>query len=101
MTLLEQSADAIRLGAAILAESSAGPLRSATWRQWRLADAGAAGSAAADRPAADYPAEDLPEACRPAADLAPAAYLLGAPAPPPRAELVTLAPRRAPVRLLV
>jgi len=101
MTLLEQSADAIRLGAAILAESSVDPLQSATWRQWRLADAGAAGSAAADRPAADVEAPELSVADGPAADLATAAYVLGELAPEQQTALVTLAARSAPVVLLV
>jgi ribosomal protein RSM22 (predicted rRNA methylase) len=37
MTLLEQSAEAIRLGQAILAAAQAPCLRMATWRSWRLA----------------------------------------------------------------
>jgi ribosomal protein RSM22 (predicted rRNA methylase) len=47
ITLLEQSADAIRLGRAIFAESESGVLRSATWRLWRLGeeDGGSTGAA--------------------------------------------------------
>jgi ribosomal protein RSM22 (predicted rRNA methylase) len=88
MTLLEQSADAIRLGAAILGESSVDPLQSATWRQWRLADA-------------DVQAPELPVADGPAADLAAAAYVLGELTPAQQTALVTLAARSAPVVLLV
>jgi ribosomal protein RSM22 (predicted rRNA methylase) len=101
MTLLEQSADAIRLGAAILAESSAGPLQSATWRQWRLPGAEAAGSAEADRPAADHWVADHWVGALPAADLATAAYVLGELMPGQQMALVTLAARSAPVVVLV
>jgi len=95
MTLLEQSPDAISLGAAILAESSVDPLPSATWRQWQLpgADAGPAG---ADGPAADHWVAALP-----AADLATAAYVLGELTPGQQMALVTLAARTAPVVVLV
>lgn len=92
MTLLEQSADAIRLGAAILAGSPAGTLQSASWRRWRLADADDPGSAAwSARPADGVPAGDL----------ATAAYLLGELTPAQQTTLVTLATRAAPVVVLV
>jgi ribosomal protein RSM22 (predicted rRNA methylase) len=96
MTLLEQSADAIRLGAAILAESPADALQSATWRQWRLPGADAAGSAEADGPAADHWVAALPEAA-----LATAAYVLGELTPGQQTALATLAARSAPVVLFV
>jgi ribosomal protein RSM22 (predicted rRNA methylase) len=96
MTLLEQSADAIRLGTAILAESSADALQSATWRQWRLPGAEAAGSAEADGPAADHWVTALPEAA-----LATAAYVLGELTPGQQTALVTLAARSAQVVLFV
>jgi ribosomal protein RSM22 (predicted rRNA methylase) len=90
MTLLEQSPDAIRLGTAILAESSVAPLSSASWRSWRLTEAGAG---SADESA---PSEDLPDA-----DLATAAYVLSELTPAQQAVLVTLAARSAPVVVLV
>ncbi len=106
MTLLEQSADAIRLGSVILAESSLSPLQSASWRQWRLTSAASPGPAgadqpAADRPAADQPAADLPAADLPAADLATVAYVLGELTSAQQAALVSLAARCAPAVLLV
>jgi ribosomal protein RSM22 (predicted rRNA methylase) len=91
MTLLEQSADAIRLGTVILAESSVDPLQSASWRQWQLADAGGLGSARADVPTAELPA----------ADLATAAYVLGELTPAQQTALLTLAAHSAPVVLIV
>ena len=62
MTLLEQSADAIRLGKAIFAAAEAACLRSATWRSWHLAPGG-------------QPSAELRD--QPAADVATAAYVLG------------------------
>jgi len=90
MTLLEQSADAIRLGTAILAASPVAPLPSARWQQWRLT-ATAPGSAEANALGADLPA----------ADLATAAYVLGELTPALQTSLVTLAARSAPVVVLV
>jgi ribosomal protein RSM22 (predicted rRNA methylase) len=98
MTLLEQSADAIRLGTVILAESSVGPLQSASWRHWRLTGSGSAGSAL---PSADLPAGDSSAAGLPAADLATAAYVLGELAPPQQTALVSVAARCAPAVMLV
>ncbi len=91
MTLLEQSADAIRLGTAILAGSPAAALPSASWRQWRLTDTDAPGSAEGNAVAADLPA----------ADLATAAYVLGELTPARQSALVTIAARSAPVVVLV
>jgi ribosomal protein RSM22 (predicted rRNA methylase) len=85
MTLLEQSADAIRLGKAILAAAAAPCLRSAAWRSWRLAPDGQ--SSAADG--------------LPAADLAIAAYVLGELTPAQQSALVGLAAQAAPAVLLV
>jgi ribosomal protein RSM22 (predicted rRNA methylase) len=87
MTLLEQSADAIRLGEAILAASAAPGLRAATWRSWRL-------PAAVGRPAAGSPPP-------PDADLATAAYVLGELTTGQQSTLVTLAMQSAPAVLLV
>jgi ribosomal protein RSM22 (predicted rRNA methylase) len=101
MTLLEQSADAIRLGSVILAESSLGPLQSASWRQWRLPNAAGPGSAGADQPIADLPTADLPTADLPAADLATIAYVLGELTSAQQAALVSLAVRCASAVLLV
>ena len=111
MTLLEQSADAIRLGSVILAESSLGPLQSASWRQWRLASAAGpepagAGQPTASRPHADLPGADLPgadlrAADLPAADLATVAYVLGELTSAQQAALVSLAVRCGSAVLLV
>jgi len=95
MTLLEQSADAIRLGTVILAESSVSPLQSANWRQWRLT-AAVAGSAEPDSPAGDSSGGNLP-----AADLGTAAYVLGELSSAQQAALVSLAARCAAAVLLV
>jgi ribosomal protein RSM22 (predicted rRNA methylase) len=89
MTLLEQSADAIRLGAAILSASAAPGLRAATWRSWRL-------PAADSRPPAGPP---LPPSA--AADLATAAYVLGELTTAQQSTLVMLAIQAAPAVLLV
>ncbi len=68
MTLLEQSADAIRLGVVILAESSLGPLQSASWRQWQLTSEARPGPAGADEPTVDQPAADQPTVDQPTVD---------------------------------
>jgi ribosomal protein RSM22 (predicted rRNA methylase) len=83
LTLLEQSAEAIRLGQAILAASGSQSLACAQWRSWRLTDG-------------DAPA---PLAAR--ADLAIAAYVLGELTATQQEHLVGLAIRAAPVVLLV
>jgi ribosomal protein RSM22 (predicted rRNA methylase) len=82
LTLLEQSAEAIRLGQAILAESASAALRDAAWHPWRLG----AG-----------PAVPLPDHC----DLAVSAYVLGELAAPQQEQLVDLAVAAAPAVLLV
>jgi ribosomal protein RSM22 (predicted rRNA methylase) len=84
MTLLEQSADAMRLGKAILAAAAVPSLRAAAWRAWRLELAG-----------------EPPSAVLPRADLATAAYVLGELAPAQQSALVALAMRAAPAVLLV
>ena len=89
MTLLEQSADAIRLGEAILAASAAPGLRAATWCSWRL-------PVADGRLAADSP---LPQPVD--ADLATASYVLGELTSAQQSTLVTLAMQSAPAVLLV
>lgn len=81
ITLLEQSAEAIRLGEAIFAVAQTPSLRTATWRSWRL-------------PAA-------PSGVQATADLATAAYVLGELAPAQQSTLVALAASAAPVVLLV
>jgi ribosomal protein RSM22 (predicted rRNA methylase) len=73
MILLEQSADAIRLGKAIMANSASAVLRCAIWRSWRLAG------------------DDEPLATVPSADLVTVAYVLGELTPDQQASLVTLA----------
>jgi ribosomal protein RSM22 (predicted rRNA methylase) len=84
ITLLEQSADAIRLGKAVFAEAASDALRAATWRQWRLG--------------AD---DDERTASGQAADLATACYVLGELSPAQQAELTLLAIAAAPAVLLV
>ncbi|HXW44939.1 MAG TPA: small ribosomal subunit Rsm22 family protein [Streptosporangiaceae bacterium] len=79
LTLLEQSAEAVRLGQAIFAESASAALRSAAWQAWQLT---------ADKPSAN-------------ADLAVAAYLLGELSPRQQERLVDVAMLAAPVVLLV
>jgi len=129
MTLLEQSAEAIRLGQAILAAAQAPCLRTATWRSWRLAaDAkpSAAGVPTADGPSAGVPTPGvatpgvttpgvttlgvttadgstagLPTAGLPTADLATAAYVLGELTPAQQSALVALAASAAPAVLFV
>jgi ribosomal protein RSM22 (predicted rRNA methylase) len=83
VTLLEQSAEAIRLGKAIFAAAQAPCLRTATWRSWRLAADANAGAGL------------------PTADLATAAYVLGELTPAQQSTLVALATSAAPAVLLV
>jgi ribosomal protein RSM22 (predicted rRNA methylase) len=83
LTLLEQSAEAIRLGQAILAESDAAALREARWCAWRLGETGS-----------------TTPPWQPA-DLALAAYVLGELTGPQQERLVDLARRAAPAVLLV
>jgi ribosomal protein RSM22 (predicted rRNA methylase) len=101
MTLLEQSADAIRLGTVILAESSVGPLQSASWRQWRLTASVGSGSTRSDPRSADLPAGDSSGADLPNADLGTAAYMLGELSSSQQTALVSLAARCAAAVLLV
>ena len=102
MTLLEQSAEAISVGKAILAESAAPCLRAANWRSWRLAEGLPVGNLrAADLRAADLRAADLRAADLPTADLATAGYVLGELTPAQQAILVALAARAAPAVLVV
>jgi ribosomal protein RSM22 (predicted rRNA methylase) len=109
MMLLEQSAEATRLGKAILAAAAEPSLRAAQWRSWRLeasprqpkagrptADVSSAGSLRAELVAADLAKDGLPSA-----DLATAAYVLGELEPAQQAELVALAVSAAPVVLIV
>jgi ribosomal protein RSM22 (predicted rRNA methylase) len=85
MTLLEQSAEAMRLGRAILAATELPALRTARWRTWQLAggDGPSDGSAGL------------------AADLATASYILGELTQSQQAALVGLALRAAPAVLLI
>jgi ribosomal protein RSM22 (predicted rRNA methylase) len=85
LTLLEQSAEAIRLGRAILAESSSAALRAADWRQWRLEVGDTAGPGAAPS----------------SADLAVSAYVLGELTEPQQQRLTDLAAAAAPAVLLL
>ncbi len=85
MTLLEQSAEAMRLGRSILAATELPALRTARWRAWQLAS----GDAPPDRSAGL------------AADLATASYVLGELTQPQQAVLVGLAMRAAPAVLLI
>jgi ribosomal protein RSM22 (predicted rRNA methylase) len=84
MTLLEQSAEAVRLGRSILAATDVQALRSATWRAWRLSDA-------------DTPAD---RGAGLSADLATAGYLLGELTEAQQAALVERAVLAAPVVVL-
>jgi ribosomal protein RSM22 (predicted rRNA methylase) len=90
MILLEQSAEAIRLGQAILAAAAAPSLRTATWRTWRL-------------PADDalWSAAGLAGAETAVADLATAAYVLGELSQAQQSALVALAAEAAPAVLFV
>jgi ribosomal protein RSM22 (predicted rRNA methylase) len=83
LTLLEQSADAIRLGQAILAGAASASLRTARWHSWRL------GQGDGQDPVPGH------------ADLAVSAYVLGELSPPQQDRLVALAIAAAPVVLLV
>lgn len=83
LTLLEQSAEAIRLGRAILGQSMSAALREAGWCQWRLADG---------REQA---------AVTQTADLVVAAYLLGELTEPQQQQLTHLAALAAPAVLIV
>ena len=83
MTLLEQSAEAMRLGRSILAASELPALRSAAWRSWRLSDAPPDGSAGLT------------------ADLATAGYVLGELTAAQQAALVARAVMAAPVVVLI
>jgi len=102
VTLLEQSAEAIRLGKAIFARSTAPVLRTARWCQWRLQ----AGDKPVDEPPHDA---DLRRQGRalpaseplPAADIATAAYVLGELTERQRAALVTLVAAAAAAVLFV
>ena len=87
MLLLEQSAEAIGLGQAILAAAAAPSLRTATWRTWRLP----AGDAGADHAGAEAAV----------ADLATAAYVLGELSQAQQSALVALAAEAAPAVLFV
>lgn len=91
ITLLEQSAEAIRLGQAILAQSPAASLRAADWRRWRLGSAGQDAAARVSGEAAQLPP----------ADLAISAYVLGELTLPQQANLVALAIAAAPVVVLL
>ncbi len=83
LTMLEQSADAIRLGRAILGQSTSAALREACWYQWRLADCG----------------EPAPQT--PTADLVVVAYLLGELTEPQQQQVAILAAQAAPAVLIV
>ncbi len=85
LTLLEQSGEAIRLGQAILAESTSGALRGAAWRRWRLELSDAAERAAVQD----------------SADLAVAAYVLGELTERQQARLTELVTGAAPAVLLL
>jgi ribosomal protein RSM22 (predicted rRNA methylase) len=104
MTLLEQSAEAISLGKAILGAASAPSLRTASWRSWRLAaDAGRPGgkNAVASGPGGGGAPRGRSAGRLPAADLATAAYVLGELSPAQQLALVALAVSAAPVVLIV
>jgi len=98
LTLLEQSAEAIRLGKAILAAADMPSLRTAKWRSWRLPDGAlpAGGGPAGGGPAGGGPASGVPTA-----DLATVAYLLGELTAAQQSSLVALAALAAPVVLFV
>jgi len=85
MTLLEQSAEAMRLGRSILTATERRALRSATWRSWQLPDADALPDRSAEQ----------------SADLATAGYLLGELTEAQQASLVARAVMAAPVVVLV
>jgi ribosomal protein RSM22 (predicted rRNA methylase) len=83
LTLLEQSADAIRLGRAILAAAGSRSLAEARWHSWHLGD------------------DDSPAPPAEPADFAVAAYVLGELSPGQQVHLVDLAARSAPVVMFV
>jgi len=83
LTLLEQSAEAIRLGRAIFAAAGSPSLTDARWLSWQLAD------------------DSAPARPTERADLAVAAYVLGELRPDQQEHLVGLAAGAAPVILLV
>jgi ribosomal protein RSM22 (predicted rRNA methylase) len=85
MTLLEQSAEAMRLGRSILAATGLPVLRTATWRTWRLPE----GAGSFDRDGGL------------AADLATVSYVLGELTPSQQAALVQLAAWAASAVVLV
>ena len=85
MTLLEQSAEAMRLGRSILAASQLPVLRMAAWRTWRLPDSN--------------PPPDRSDGLT--ADLATASYVLGELTRSQQAALVTRAVRAAPAVVLI
>jgi ribosomal protein RSM22 (predicted rRNA methylase) len=97
MTLLEQSADAIRLGKAILAAAQAPSLRTATWRPWLLP----AGAAELGTSLASLGGDLTAAPGSAGADLATAAYVLGELTPAQQSALVALAAEAAPAVLLV
>ena len=84
VTLLEQSADAIKLGKAVFAAAASDALRSATWQQWRLGED-----------------DDGRTAGGPPADLATVCYVLGELPAAQQAELTMLAISAAPAVLLL
>ena len=89
ITLLEQSAEAMRLGKAIFAATQAACLRAATWRSWRLAPSGKSSAGPSAEPAL------------PTVDVAVAAYVLGELTPAQQSALIGLAAQAAPVVLIV
>ncbi|HSZ99624.1 MAG TPA: small ribosomal subunit Rsm22 family protein, partial [Streptosporangiaceae bacterium] len=99
MVLLEQSADAIRLGQAILAAAAAPSLRSATWRTWRLPADDAMRPAGLASLGLAPPGRAGSEAA--VADLATAAYMLGELSTAQQSALVALAADAAPAVLFV
>jgi ribosomal protein RSM22 (predicted rRNA methylase) len=104
MTLLEQSADAIRLGKAILAAAAAPSLCAATWRAWRLPAGGepaSAGLESAGLASAGLASTGLASTGLASTDLATAAYVLGELTPAQQSALVGLAILAAPAVLLV
>lgn len=114
MVLLEQSADAIRLGQAILAAAAAPSLGTATWRTWRLpADDAMRPAGLASLGLESLGLEPLglaPLGLAPpglagseaaVADLATAAYVLGELSTGQQSALVALAAEAAPAVLFV
>jgi ribosomal protein RSM22 (predicted rRNA methylase) len=93
MTLLEQSAEAMTLGQAILAAGAVPALSAASWHTWRLP--------ADDHLASSDPQADLPRWPAGHTDLASAAYVLGELTTAQQAALVALAAQAAPAVLLI